>query len=618
MAINERLIHTAAEAAAAGTGNQQEGLILHLDANDVDSYDGDGSTWYDITNHEYTPSTDVSEHFNTVTYSGTGATNAITGVGFQPDLVWIKRRNSAVSHYLLDSVNGVGKYFMTDSNAAAPATSTFTSFDSDGFTLENSTLGNNSSGTYVAWCFKAGGAPTASNPYMIDGTGYATLSAAGLADDGDLDLHEASINTKLGFGIYRFDPNNVSGETATFEHGLGATPELVITKSVSGVYHWWTFTNQVDGSWDYFKLNDTNAKTNDSITSGAFADATTMRFAYGFTGTSSDHVAYAFTSKRGVSKVGSYEGSTSSVKVNTGFQPAFVMIKNADVSGDPWVIFDNKRGDNGEYDYLYPNENYVEGAGDSTLNSGRTGITFNGDGFTLDDDDSHSVNESGKTFIYLAIAEKNPDSLTPLLDEYSKGNVVDTNLFLHYDPYMSSSYGGTGTTLTDLKGNNNADLLGGIESSYNSDYGFFDITGSGDGITTSSVVSINPATTGMTVEMWVKIDSDTQNYLFSFDGTGTTYNALSYRSNTDTIDWFYRTGSSASSNISSPTVTIGQWHHLVATTNGSGAQIYLDGVLGGATTSSAYSVNYNEDLHFGNYQDLAQNSKYTNRTDKIL
>ena len=74
MAINERLVHTAS-AAAAGSGNQEEGLILHLDANDVDSYDGDGSEWVDIANHEYKPTTNVSEHFNTVIWSGDGASD---------------------------------------------------------------------------------------------------------------------------------------------------------------------------------------------------------------------------------------------------------------------------------------------------------------------------------------------------------------------------------------------------------------------------------------------------------------------------------------------------------------------------------------------------------------
>ena len=104
MAINERLVHTAS-AAAAGTGNQEEGLILHLDANDVDSYDGDGDVWYDIHDHEYTPTTNVSEHFNTVLYPGNdGINDSITGVGFQPDLVWIKRRNSALLIIMLSGI----------------------------------------------------------------------------------------------------------------------------------------------------------------------------------------------------------------------------------------------------------------------------------------------------------------------------------------------------------------------------------------------------------------------------------------------------------------------------------------------------------------------------------
>ena len=181
--------------------------------------------------------------------------------------------------------------------------------------------------------------------------------------------------------------------------------------------------------------------------------------------------------------------------------------------------------------------------------------------------------------------------------------------FLHYDPADSGSYSGTGTTLTDLAGNNNADLLGGIESGWDEELGnSFPITGSGDGITTSSTVSVNPATDGMTVEMWFKMSSDTQNYLFSFDGSQTTYYGLSYRSNFDKVVFFYRTGASSLSNIYTPTVTLNKWHHLVATTDGSGAQIYLDGVAGDTTTNNAYSYNYNEDLHFGNLYDLAQNN----------
>ena len=34
------------------------------------------------------------DNFKTLLYSGTGSENAITGVGFRPDLVWTKRRDS--------------------------------------------------------------------------------------------------------------------------------------------------------------------------------------------------------------------------------------------------------------------------------------------------------------------------------------------------------------------------------------------------------------------------------------------------------------------------------------------------------------------------------------------
>ena len=163
MAINERLVHTAS-AAAASSGNQEEGLILHLDANDVDSYDGDGSEWVDIANHEYKPTTNVSEHFNTVIWSGDGAsTKSITGVGFQPDLVWVKARQ-AQNHTIYDSVRGTGKYLASDGTTAETTSTTYgqlTYFDSDGFTGSegsNQTYSffNSSSQTYVAWCFKAG------------------------------------------------------------------------------------------------------------------------------------------------------------------------------------------------------------------------------------------------------------------------------------------------------------------------------------------------------------------------------------------------------------------------------------------------------------------------------
>ena len=58
----------------------------------------------------YTTINKSSEHFNTVTWTGTGdATTTVSGVSFQPDFTWIKNRDVADDHGLFDAVRGVEK-----------------------------------------------------------------------------------------------------------------------------------------------------------------------------------------------------------------------------------------------------------------------------------------------------------------------------------------------------------------------------------------------------------------------------------------------------------------------------------------------------------------------------
>ena len=56
----------------------------------------------------YTTINKSTDNFNTVTYTGNGSTQSITGVGFQPDWCWIKRRNGTASHEAYDAVRGTG------------------------------------------------------------------------------------------------------------------------------------------------------------------------------------------------------------------------------------------------------------------------------------------------------------------------------------------------------------------------------------------------------------------------------------------------------------------------------------------------------------------------------
>ena len=94
-----------------------------------------------------------SDYFNTKLYTGNSSTNAVTGVGFQPDFVWLKPRNLADHHRAMDAVR-TASYFLSPNQTSAQSStgSHFASFDSDGFTLGGSDGGwNNSSYNYVTW-----------------------------------------------------------------------------------------------------------------------------------------------------------------------------------------------------------------------------------------------------------------------------------------------------------------------------------------------------------------------------------------------------------------------------------------------------------------------------------
>lgn len=407
MAINERLIHTASDSTSEGSGNQEEGLILHLDANDVDSYDGTGTVWYDISDHEFAPSENPEEHFNTVAYTGTGTSNDITGVGFQPDLVWMKRRSSAQEHALVNSVRGTFKHLYTDlTNAEVTTTNGLSSFDSDGFTVGQNGLMNNSGDTYVAWCFKAGGAPTATNTggqnptsgsKMVDGSADNTAYPTA-----DTYPNKLTANTKLGFSIVEYTASLTAAVSApghSIPHGLNQPPEMIIWKSPDRSSDWWTAHKELSNYSNLVRLN-TNGASNDYYSSYPM-DAPTNSVFYTNWLTGMQHVAgektlaYCFHSVRGISKVGAYDGSYSStpVEVYTGFEPAFIMVKSAHSSGH-WTIHDNKRGADKQ---LLPSANASETSGwDAHLEFTRDGFTVKGA--------SSGLNKNEK-MLYYAVAK---------------------------------------------------------------------------------------------------------------------------------------------------------------------------------------------------------------------
>ena len=346
----------------------------------------DGADWIDLQSEDIPPT--PSEHFNTVLYTGTNSAQSITGVGFQPDLIWFKNRTGTNAHALFDSSRGNTSSIYpntTDPANTSSAGQDLTAFDSDGFsvgTVSNAGSTNASGGSIVAWCFKANGGTTSSN---TEGSRSSTVQA----------------NTKGGFSIVEWTGD---GNTATIGHGLNAAPELIIVKTKTAVSDWPVYSSGLTSAAYRLVLNSDAAQstTNDEWNSTA---PTSTVFSVGnggnVSGSGQDFVGYCFHSVAGYSKIGSYTGTGSTTNrpiINTGFEPAFVMIKNI-TTADDWMIHDNKRNPSNPRDkYLRANTADQEGQ------FAEFGLDFLTNGFLVGPTTNNNWNGSGQTYIYMAVA----------------------------------------------------------------------------------------------------------------------------------------------------------------------------------------------------------------------
>ena len=103
------------------------------------------------------------KHFGDLYYTGNAGTQSITGLEFQPDFVWIKRRNDGHHHALFDSVRGTQKSLCTSRVDLAEynETTSLDKFLSNGISFNGGGyfFTNVSGGTFAAWCWR-GGSPT--------------------------------------------------------------------------------------------------------------------------------------------------------------------------------------------------------------------------------------------------------------------------------------------------------------------------------------------------------------------------------------------------------------------------------------------------------------------------
>ena len=346
----------------------------------------------------YTNIDDPSAHFQTALYTGNAGFNTITNDGnsdLAPDFIWGKCRSTTKTHFWYDTTRGAEKRLESDNTGVEDTgTNGILNFYTDGFRTASGNTENDNGESYVAWQWKANGGTT-------------TSLSGNLAS-------VAQVNQDAGFSIVTYTGSGGNGQSVL--HGLGLTPEVIITKARNGADDWYVYHKSI-GNTKILKLNTADAEASSSVysaaavSSSAFYVSTSLIYV-GELG--ADFVSYCFAPIQGYSKFGSYVGNGSGTSdgtfdgpmVYTGFKPAWVMVKSASASGgDEWVIWDSTRPSRG----TTGNGNYINNklyANTTAAESGNVydAVDFLSNGFKIRTGRA-GANTSGRTYIYMAFAE---------------------------------------------------------------------------------------------------------------------------------------------------------------------------------------------------------------------
>ena len=301
-----------------------------------------------------------SKYMDVVAYTGTGASNSISSLGFSPDLVWIKNRGGATSHAIYDTTRLATKQLSSDTTGDEATSSTgLTAFGSNGFTIGTSTLVNTSGTQYVSWAWD-----------------------------------EATIS---GMDIVGYTG---TGSNMTISHSLGVTPKMIINKLRSGTGGWPVYHVSL-GNTGAVQLESTGA-FNVSSTYWNNTSPTSSNFtvAAGLAVNGATYINYVFAEVEGFSKFGSYTGNASADGpfIYCGFRPKLIIGKRTDAV-ENWIIYDTSRDSfNVASAQLQPNTSIAELTANAL-------IDFNSNGFKFRSTNSFNGNSAGGTHIFAAFAE---------------------------------------------------------------------------------------------------------------------------------------------------------------------------------------------------------------------
>jgi len=312
------------------------------------------------------------KNFNVVTFTGNGSTNAVTGLGFKPDLIWGFTRDGNQDKRMIDSTRGgSSRLYSNNTNTADTSQTAISAFGTDGFTANGGYFNNDNTKACGAWCWRANGGTTSTNS---DGSADTTVQA----------------NTAAGFSIFTFA--NSSG-SKTLGHGLGKAPAMYVLRGVGEGTSWGVYHKSL-GATKYLNFNSTNG----SASSTAYfndTEPTSSVLSVGSTLTGSSLICYAWAQIEGYSNFGTYigNGNADGPFIYTGFRPRMLFFKR-DTNGHNWITFDTAT-----VTFNPVNEYANWDTGNASGQNASDKIDVLSNGFKLRSTGS-SFNHSGSTFIY--------------------------------------------------------------------------------------------------------------------------------------------------------------------------------------------------------------------------
>ena len=187
-----------------------------------------------------------NKHFDAIKYTcNNGTAQTISSLNFQPDIIHFKSGNNSTHHFWWDSTRGFSEVTEMDNTAAISDSTAITGVTSTGFVLGTDSGGkqiNSGTGETFATCWKAGGAPTATNTNtsgaMADGSVFVDGSASNsYTPTGSPTIYprKMSVNTVGKIAVINYEGTGTAG---TIPHGLGVRPSMIIYKGHTNTDEW--------------------------------------------------------------------------------------------------------------------------------------------------------------------------------------------------------------------------------------------------------------------------------------------------------------------------------------------------------------------------------------------